>query len=88
MTDRDTHRQKFVAFLGTIARPDTPLETLDDDAALIQSGLIDSLALLSIIGYLESEYGIDFGERDVNPDELHSIARVLDLIEREEALRR
>lgn len=83
MTDRDTHRKRFVAFLGTIARPGAPLDTVDDHAALIRSGLIDSLALLSIIGYLESEHGIDFGERDVGPDELRSIARVLDLIERE-----
>jgi acyl carrier protein len=83
MTDRAAHRKKFVAFLGTIARPDAPLDTIDDDEGLIHSGLVDSLALLSIIGYLETEYGIDFSERDVSPSQLRSIARVLDLIERE-----
>lgn len=72
-----------MAFLGTIARPDVPLDAIDDDEGLIHSGLIDSLALLSIIGYLETEYGIDFSERDVSPSELRSIARVLNLIERE-----
>ena len=83
MMDRNAHRRKFVAFLGTIARPDVTLDTISDDEGLIHSGLIDSLALLSIIGYLETEYGIDFSERNVSPSELRSIARVLNLIERE-----
>jgi acyl carrier protein len=83
MTDRATHRRKFLDYLQTIARPDAPLDGLCDDEALVRSGLIDSLAVLSIIGYLETEYGIDFSERGVNPAALRSISRVLDLIERE-----
>jgi len=83
MTDRAARRKKFLEFLETIARPDAPLDNLTDDEALVRSGLIDSLAVLSIIGYLETDYGIDFSERDVSPAELRSISRVLDLIERE-----
>jgi acyl carrier protein len=83
MTDRAEHRRRFVAFLETIARPDAPLDAIDDDEALVNSGLIDSLAVLSIIGYLESEYAIDFSEREVGPGQLRTIRRVLDLIERE-----
>lgn len=83
MTSRDAHRRTLLAFLKTIARPDVPLDGLDDDEGLTRSGLVDSLALLSIIGYLETEYGIDFSEHDVSPDELRSIGSILDLIERE-----
>jgi acyl carrier protein len=83
--DRAAHKEKFVAFLQTIVRPDVPLDAVDEHEALVRSGLIDSLAVLSIIGYLESEYGIDFGTRGVNPGQLGSISRVLDLIERETA---
>jgi acyl carrier protein len=83
MMDRLAHRNKFLEFLQTIARPDAPLEGLSDDEALVRSGLIDSLAVLSIIGYLETEYGLDLSEREVSPAELRSISRVLDLIERE-----
>ena len=83
MTDRANDRRKFLEFLQTIARPDAPLDGLTDDEALVRSGLIDSLAVLSIISYLETEYGIDFSEREVSPAELRSVSRVLDLIERE-----
>ena len=45
------------------------------------SGLIDSLALVQIVVYLEDTYGIDFGERGFDPDRLASTASILDLIE-------
>ena len=42
-------------FLRTIQKPDHPLESLDERASLIESGLIDSLAVLEIVSYLEDD---------------------------------
>jgi acyl carrier protein len=80
---RDERRQKLVAFLETIRRPEVPLDVLDDEAGLVSSGLIDSLALLEIIAFLEDEFGMDFEERGVDPEELASVSRILDLVEQE-----
>jgi len=80
--NRDVLKARLIEFLRTIQRPDRPLDTVDEKDGLISSGLIDSLAVLEIIGYLEREYGIDFSERGVDPGELNSIANILDLIER------
>jgi acyl carrier protein len=78
---RETHKQKLIAFLETIRRPDVPLHAVDEGDRLVSSGLIDSLALLEIIGFLESDFGIDFSTTGVDPDQLGSIAEILDLIE-------
>jgi acyl carrier protein len=78
---RAEHRDKLLEFLATIRRPDQLLETLEAHEGLVESGLIDSLALVDIVLYLETEYGMDFEERGVDPEELASIESILDLIE-------
>jgi len=80
--DRAVHKQRLVAFLATIARPGHPPEEIAEHEGLVRSGLLDSLAVLEIVGYLEREYGVDFSRRGINPAELGSIGRLLDLIER------
>ncbi len=49
----------------------------------MESGLIDSLAVLQIVSYLEETYGIDFAERGLDPDELRSMRSILTLVDRE-----
>ena len=75
----------LLAFLRTIQKPDVPLDAIDEGASLIDAGLIDSLALLEIVTYLEETYGMDFAERGVDPGELTSVGGILDLVERETA---
>ena len=40
--------------------PDRPIDGTDDRTSLVQAGLIDSLAVLQIVSYLEATYGLDF----------------------------
>ena len=80
---REEHKGKLIRFLHTIAKPYRPLSTVDENEGLITSGLIDSLATLEIVSYLEKEYQISFSERGIDPVQLSTIANILDLIERE-----
>ena len=73
----------LINFLRTIQRPDFPLQEIDGDLSLVQSGLIDSLALLQIITYLEQTYGIDFREKGIDPGELRSVNAILEFVARE-----
>ena len=82
---RADDKRRLIAFLETIRRPDVALHTVDERDGLVTSGLIDSLALLEIIAFLEVEFGIDFSDTGVDPDQLRSIAEILDLIERRRA---
>ena len=83
MSPREQRRAELVAFLRTIQRPDCPIDGIADDANLVDAGLIDSLATLEIVNYLESAYGLDLAESGVDPAEIVSINGVLALIERE-----
>ena len=72
MTDRRTHLTGFLNSLspGWAQRPEE--EELQ----------LDSLALLQVVLYLEQNYGIRLADRDVEPEDLRSVAGILALIER------
>lgn len=80
---RQRHRERVLDFLRTIQKPDRPLDTVAETDSLVESGLIDSLALLEIVAFLEEQYRIDFAAIGLEPEQLTSVSGILDLIERE-----
>jgi acyl carrier protein len=80
--ERERRKNHLVDFLRTIQRPDFPLDEIDENLSLTESGLIDSLALLEVIAYLEQTYGLDFREKGIDPGDLRSVGAILDLITR------
>ena len=83
--EAEQRKGDLINFLRTIQRPDCPLQEIDGELSLVESGLIDSLALLQIITYLEQTYGIDFSEKGIDPGELRSVNAILEFVAREAA---
>ena len=81
METREQHYQGLVTFLETIKRPDKRVDTIGRDDGLVKSRLIDSLAIIQIVLYLESTYGIDFASTGLDPERLGTINGILDIIE-------
>lgn len=80
---REARREALLQFLRTIQKAGLPVESLGEGDRLVASGLIDSLAILQIVSYLEATYSIDFSIRGVDPEQLGSIGNILDLIEQD-----
>ena len=78
---REQRKTDLMRFLRTIQKAGLPVESLAESDRLVASGLIDSLAILNIVVYLEGTYGIDFSVRGVDPEQLGSIGTILDLID-------
>jgi len=78
---REERKTDLLEFLRTIQKAGVPIENLGEGERLVASGLIDSLAILQIISYLETKYGVDFSEGGINPEQLGSIGGILDLID-------
>ena len=55
---------------------------LDDDASLFDSGAIDSLGLLDVVGFFEDELGLDIDDDDMEPENFESIAEMIRFAER------
>lgn len=68
-------------FLRTIQKPNKPVECVGIDERLVASGLVDSLAIMQIVVYLEEQYGIDFAASGFDPDRLATMGSIVELIE-------
>jgi len=73
---RADERTRLLAFLQTIACPGADVDALPADANLFDAGIIDSLAVVRIIEYLESEYGIRFAGAGFDPLEIGTITGI------------
>ena len=80
MAEVEGTRESLVRFIGSIARPGQSAEGLADDQNLIDAGVIDSLAMVQIILYLEREHGVDLLRAGFDPAELASVAGILKVI--------
>lgn len=83
--DREQIRQDLVQFLKTVQKPNKPVESIGLDDSLVSSGLIDSLAIVQIVVYLEGKYGIDFAARGLDPARLESMSSIIDLVAEDRA---
>ena len=72
-------------FLRTIQKPNKPVDSVGMEERLVASGLVDSLAIMQIVVYLEEQYGIDFSASGFDPDRLASMGSIIDLIEQARA---
>jgi len=49
---------------------------LDDNDSLLGSGIIDSMGVMEVIAFIDSEFGVDVSDEDVTEENLGSIRAI------------
>ena len=80
--NREETRKVLLEFLDTICAENIDSLDIDDSTPFEESGLIDSLSMLEIVSFLETRFAIDFSRIGIDADNLGSVGKILDLIER------
>jgi acyl carrier protein len=62
--------------------PSARRKNLQDADRLIESGIIDSLGILDIVAFVESEFGIRVDDDDMTAENFHSIDELTAFVER------
>jgi acyl carrier protein len=57
-------------------------QDLHDDVSLIEANLIDSTAVLELVGFVEKTYGVAVNDPDIVPANFDSIGRIAAFVER------
>lgn len=60
-------------------------DTLDPDTPLVQTGVIDSLELTQLVGFLETRFGIEVADTEMLPVNLRSLSAMARFVERKRA---
>ena len=55
---------------------------LDDDASLMQLGIVDSTGVLEVTAFLEREMGIEIADDEIVPENLDTLARIAAFVAR------
>lgn len=55
---------------------------IDPDQSLLDSGILDSLALLRLISFLEDKYKVTVEDGEVTPENFESIATIKSFLDR------
>ncbi len=55
---------------------------LDGNASFLQAGLIDSTGILQLVTFLEEEFAFRVADSEVLPENLDSVTRIVDYVER------
>lgn len=71
---------KIKQFIVEEFMPDVSVEELEGDFDLAEGGAIDSLGLLKLVAWLESEYGVEIDEAELGPDSLRTVNQINEYI--------
>lgn len=58
-------------------------EPIGPDESLLDSGLVDSIGIVEIVGFLESEFGISVPDEEIVPDNFETITQIADFVRRQ-----
>ena len=58
-----------------------PADAVGTDAPLISTHVIDSLGMLSIVTFIESEFGVEIVDDEIVPDNFETLASIVKLVE-------
>lgn len=78
MTDAVKNRIKD--FIMAEFLPGEDPDELTDDTPLISGGILDSIATLQLVMFIEQTYGVTFAPHEVDKDNLDTLARLMRLL--------
>ena len=77
-------RQVVKEFILREFLPGEDPANLTDSLELIRSGILDSLATLKLVSFLEERFGIQLAAHEANPANLSSLADIVALVQRKQ----
>jgi len=79
----DTTRIK--QFIVEEFMPDVPVEELSSDFDLLTGGVVDSLGLLTVVAWLETEFDIGVDDSELGPESFRTVDAIREFVDRSRA---
>jgi acyl carrier protein len=66
--------------------PSARQHVLGEDDHLLANGILDSLGVLDLVGYLEQEFGISISDDDLLPEHFETLRRLTAFVEEKQSV--
>ncbi|MCC7257266.1 MAG: acyl carrier protein [Gammaproteobacteria bacterium] len=70
--------QKIIQFINSIADRASPVSPEED---LLDSGVLDSLAMLQLVEFISAEFGVEIDPDAITPENFATVATVTRLVQ-------
>jgi acyl carrier protein len=78
----EERRERVRAFVAELLRAKGDGDPFGDDTSLyIMSGRMDSLNVIDMVNFLETEFGLDLSGTDFSPESMDSVNSIIKLLE-------
>lgn len=81
----DDTTQKIKQFVVDEYMPDVSVDDLDSDYDLMTSGAVDSLGLLQMVAWLETEFDVVVDDSELGPDSFRTVDDIKAFVEKSKA---
>ena len=71
---------EILAYVEELAPGHVCAEPLDEKTDLIGAGILDSLNLVRLIGFVETRYGLTIADEDIGPDLFENVQSLVSYI--------
>jgi acyl carrier protein len=69
----DDETTKIKQFIVEEFMPDIEVDDLETDYDLVEGGVVDSLGLLKVVAWLETEFEIEVDDSELGPDSFRTV---------------
>ena len=80
MAESDLVKPRIRTFISQTF-PAARKRTIDDEVPLLESGIIDSLGVLDVVGFLEKTFAIKVDDDELTPDNFGNIRCMASFVE-------
>lgn len=81
MSSRDSIKSTVKDYILTEFLPGTPPSELGDQTPLIQGAILDSLATVQLVAFLEEQFGIEVQAHEASIDHLNTLDDIAALVQ-------
>ena len=73
----------LTTFIKSELVADQGLPSIDENDSLLENGIIDSLAIMKLLAFIEKEFMVKVSDEDLMPENFNTIASIARLIEKQ-----
>jgi D-alanine--poly(phosphoribitol) ligase subunit 2 len=81
----DETTQKIKQFIVDEFMPDVSVDELDSDFDLLTGGVVDSLGLLQVVAWLETEFDVTVDESELGPESFRTVDAIKEYVDQAKA---